>query len=525
MASPVIRSGRVGQTKSRTGSRRIRCGEEKPHCLKCTSTGRKCSYTSKLSPQRHGSPPCQLTIFSHQGWRERRAFEYYFHQAGPALSGVLDVAFWRGSVLQICRMEPAIWDAIIALSSLYERPPIHDASPFRLINSPAEVEHSYHREALVWYSRSLAAVQRRIDQGVADLTVALISCILFIAIELLQGNRPAALDLTRQGMQMIMTAMTYTRSSSKNRGSINRAILTSVIRPIFQRLDTWALITSGTSSNFDWQFDYLNSNAQLTSHNEARNVLSGIVAEMKILNIDTKRHWTLSAGTRLRDMQALRTKQGKLKDSLDHWYRSFTSLVASDHDPSGTGGASLLLMTYFSVLIEIQTCLDPDQSSYDNFEAEFTQIINHASEAISATRNPEGHQPAFTFEMGVFLPLFITALKCRFPGLRRQALSLLNEAPPAQGLFMCRPAAHAVAVLVVLEEDPSMARDVLGVSEVLVKPGCIPPVRNRIWEFNISSNADLQGRTQNWLHYSLRDFDQDEIRFSQNAMLFPGAQP
>ncbi|KAJ5649073.1 uncharacterized protein N7484_002796 [Penicillium longicatenatum] len=523
--SQTIQSGRVGRPKSKTGARRVRCGEEKPHCLRCTSTGRKCSYISTLAPQRIDSPPRQLTLFSHQGWRERRAFEYYFHQAGPALSGVLDVAFWRGSVLQICRMEPAIWDAIISLSSLYERPPIHDASPFRLINNPAEVQYTHHREALIWYSRSLAAVQQRIDHGVADLMVSLISCILFIAIELLQGNRKAAMNLTSQGTQMVVSAMTPLGHSSRSRASIDRAILISVIKPIFQRLDTWALITGGVPSNVDWSFDNLTLDVHLTSLNEARNVLNGIVAEMKIFNIDTKQHWKYPADRRLRDARNLITRQIQLNECLDQWHRSFLALATSDKDASGSGGTALLLMTYFSVRIEIQTCLDPDQSAYDKFEAEFTQIINHASIAIAATRNPEGYQPPFIFEMGVFLPLFITALKCRFPQLRRQALCLLNQAPPAQGLFMCRPAAHAVAVLVALEEDPSTALNVSGVSEVLAKPGCIPPLQNRIWEFNVSSDLDSQGRARNWLHFSLRDFGQDEIRFTQNVMLFPGAQP
>ena len=81
-------------------------------------------------------------------------------------------------------MEPTIWDAIISLNALYERPPIHE-SPLRLINGPAAVRHHSYREALVWYSRSLVVLQQRIDQGTADLSVSLISCLLFIAIELL----------------------------------------------------------------------------------------------------------------------------------------------------------------------------------------------------------------------------------------------------------------------------------------------------------------------------------------------------
>ena len=70
-------------------------------------------------------------------------------------------------------------DAVIALSALYERPPIYDSKPLSLLNNPANVRHGYHEEALVWYSRSLIALQRQINQGVADLTISMTSCVLF----------------------------------------------------------------------------------------------------------------------------------------------------------------------------------------------------------------------------------------------------------------------------------------------------------------------------------------------------------
>ncbi|KAJ5088698.1 transcriptional regulator family: Fungal Specific TF [Penicillium angulare] len=533
MTTPLAaRSGRVGRPKSKTGcdtckARRVRCGEEKPQCLRCSSTGRQCSYSLSSTPngKKTESPHQQIALYSHQGSRERRAFEYYFHKAGPALSGVLDVAFWRGSVLQICRMEPAIWDAIISLSSLYERPPIHESSPFRLINSPAEVEHLYHHEALVWYSRSLAVVQQRIDRGEADLSVCLISCILFIAIELLQGNRRGALNLCTQGIQMMNTAIrraTGSMGAVSNKAFIDRASLFSVVKPIFRRLDTWALITDGTSST-DWSFDPDPVNMQVKSIEEARNVLCNIVTDMKSLNIETKRHWNLPAEKRANNISDLASRRSSLKNRLSHWHQSFTSLPNFDQD---SGGSALLLMTFTSVLIEIETCLDSNQMTYDNFEAEFTQIIDYATTAISSTRSPEGNQPRFVFEVGVFLPLFITALKCRFPRIRRRALQLLHEAPPAQGVFMCVPAAQAVAVLVALEEEPTTALTISGTEEVLSKPGCIPPARNRIWEFNVSSDNDPEGRTRNWLHYSLQDFYDIKggLKFIQNVVLFPGAQ-
>jgi hypothetical protein len=184
-------------------------------------------------------------------------------------------------------------------------------------------------------------------------------------------------------------------------------------------------------------------------------------------------------------------------------------------------------MTYTSVLIEIETILSTDQAAYDEYEPEFQRILEYASTAIAATRSPDGTQPPFMFEMGVFLPLFITALKCRFPQLRRHALRLMmEEAPPAQGLFMCGPAASVIAVIVALEENPSMTSvQPLEVSRFLQEPGSIPPSWNRVWDFSVSSDKNSEGQMQNWLHYSIRNFDDDDegrIRFTQQSILFPG---
>lgn len=434
------------------------------------------------------------------------------------MSGDLDLAFWRGCVLQTCRMEPAVWDAIISLSALYERPPLHETPPFRLINAPAVVRSQTHREALVWYSRSLSALQQRINQGTANFDVSLISCILFIAIELLQGNRKAAVGLYNQGAQLIISA--------------DRGPWIASLGPIFRRLGTWVFIHDGSKSE-DWGLDMASPRSCFVSIDEARNALCAIVAEMKTLGNATKLHWKQAASNRKHEASVLQAKQDHLRRELGHWHDLFISFKSSDthesQDAAGSvGGASAhLLMTYTSVFIEIETILSTDQAAYDGYELEFRKILEYASTAIAATRSPDGTQPPFMFEMGVFLPLFVTALKCRYPQLRRHALQLMmDEAPPAQGLFMCGPAAHVVAAIVALEENPSMAWEgPLEICRFLKEPGCIPASQNRVWGFGVSSDMNNKGETQNWLHYSLRDFEDDDegrIRFTQRSILLLG---
>ncbi|KAJ6178486.1 Protein of unknown function DUF3468 [Penicillium mononematosum] len=256
-----------------------------------------------------------------------------------------------GSVLQICRAEPLVWDAIIPLSALYERPLIHETSPWLLINYAAAVRHQHHREAVIWYTRSLALLQQHINQGTADLMVALVSCILFIVIELLTG---------------------------------------------------------------------------------AAKVLSSCT------------------------------------NGVPDWF-----LVPRQQQPRLSPPWSPSSVVWERVFIETEAtlCLAPT--------------------ALAWTRNPEGKQPPFMFEMGVFLPPFITGLKCPFLELRCQAFRYMAQAPPVQRMFMCTPAAHMVAIRIGLEENPSnLPGTASEVYELLAQPGHIPLAQYRICNFSVSSVID-----------------------------------
>ncbi|KAJ5747087.1 transcriptional regulator family: Fungal Specific TF [Penicillium nucicola] len=459
---------------------------------------------------------------SHSGQRERRAFDYYFHRAGPALAGALDLNFWSGSVLQICRLEPAVWDAVISLSALYERPPICDSNPLSLLNNPANVRHGYHEEALVWYSRSLAALQRRINRGVADLTISMISCVLFIAIELLQGNKSAAVILYTNGARLLAS----TTCMASVTGS---ELLMTTIIPIFRRLGTHFLITTDGKLSDAVPLDQIIQREPCATINEARNRLLGLVAEWKNLNTNIKSQFT-AFNAEIHDLAALLVRQEVLEQRLNSWYASFMTLISTRHinlypDANDIDGfTSLLLMTYISILIETKASLITDEMTYDAYEYQFTQILEYAPKAINETRNLDGSQPYFMFEMGVFLPLFITALKSRFPHLRRQALRFLQEAPPVQGLCMCLPVVQIIAIIISLEESSfSISPESGTVDDWLARPGRIPAAQDRIRTFNVASEVNLQGRMENKLRYSVyASCSSGENLLVEKEVLLPG---
>lgn len=189
-----------------------------------------------------------------------------------------------------------------------------------------------------------------------------------------------------------------------------------------------------------------------------------------------------------------------------------TNLYPAADDVDGL--TSLLLMTYISIMIETKTSLIPSELAYDAYESEFAQILEYAPKAINATRNLDGSQPYFMFEMGVFLPLFVTALKCRFPQLRRRALRFLQEAPPVQGLCMCSPVVQIIATMVFLEESPGAVSSEAGtVEELLAGSGRIPATHNRIRTFDVSSDVNCEGKTENKLKYMIYASGSSEKNF------------
>ncbi|KAJ5332711.1 transcriptional regulator family: Fungal Specific TF [Penicillium brevicompactum] len=510
----------ASQFQLRVSVRRIRCSEEKPYCSKCTSTGRQCAYSAS-GPQRALVSPIPQW---HAGQRERRAFEFYFHRAGPALAGILDLTFWNGTVLQMCRLEPAVWDAVISLSTLYQRPPINDETPFSLIHSPAAVRHAYHQEALVWYSRSLAALQQRINQGVVDIAISTITCILFIAIELLQGHKTAAVALYNQGAQLLASGTPSAPSGSGFQS------LMAITNPIFRRLGAQFLISTDGELCDSWAVDYTDTNKLFTTINEARNALLGLVAEWKILNKDIKRDLGNLNQAHVPNSSAfvIQQRQLQLEARLRVWHTAFMSMMS----PRYTGiyppaqcsddSTCLLMMTYISILIETRTSLALNEMIYDEFEADFNQILQYAPSALDATRSSDGSQPDFMFEMGVFLPLFITALKCRHPQLRRRALSFLLDAPPVQGLCMCAPVVNVIATIILIEEDLYDRDRIESLISVLAGPGKQSPAEKRVVTFNVSSYLNNEGIRENRLHLATYASDAEgRYGLSETSVLLP----
>ncbi|CAG8090480.1 unnamed protein product [Penicillium salamii] len=407
--------------------RRVKCGEERPSCLRCTSTGRKCDF--KLEPIIFVNP----SLSPNTGSRERRAFAYYFEFAASSIGGGLDLDFWRTVVPQVCRHEPAVWDAIISIGALFE---CSQKGPNLFLRQvePKDLDQN-HQDVLAWYARSVSAIRRRIESGNVDAFVGLISCMLFICVEALQGDTGGAMQLFAQGVRLIMALRPMIESGAISASKAE--LLDDTIIPIFLRLAACALAIDGLPLNVLLE----NRTPELVfeSLRSARNVIVSLAVEIPMFEAKCIDHMLQTDSSVVPD--DLLAQRDILASKLESWYTAFAAMTNDSNkkiaSPEEIGTAALFFSYHEMLYVMLGTCTSMCLTNFDAFIPNFQRIVEQSAITLRASTRPDGTQPPFTFELSVGLPLWFTSLRCRDPQIRRLSLTLLRRAPPVQGFYQC----------------------------------------------------------------------------------------
>ena len=367
--------------------------------------------------------------------REERAFAFFLHKAAPVLSGALDSDFWAHLVPQLSQSEPITWNAVLAISSLYEH---HQVSPgpIELVGVPPAVD-SHHHQALKWYNKAIARFKTHIKHNPDDSSLALLSCLLFICIEFQQENIDNALTLLGQGFNLLSS------TSAENETAHEGSTIRSIVAPFLARHAVLAS-TFGTSHWFTRVEDPVpQSNMSFSTLKDARSVLYTLME---------RGHASIRmAGMRVRNQEEIEDLiplRDKLLSQFEEWESTFTRL-----DFKGSNmeicASSHLLLHHGVAVIWLSTHLSAAQSVFDQYNDQFENVIHHANIVLALNDT----QPPFTFEWGVIPPLFFVATKCRHPTIRRRALSLLKKAPAQENLWRALPTARSVEKIIALEEE------------------------------------------------------------------------
>lgn len=222
----------------------MKCGEEKPTCLRCFRAGLQCDgYAKSKDHSQRGYPrlatgkpllpkdpsravistsfsggtscstPTKKThvsvdqaLFSFpsaprfKSPQEYRFYQLFCSKVAGELSGFFPSNVWRRCVLQTAEAEPFIFDAVIAVGALHKI--ITDAPDLKDVEAHRRSNHE-HNFALERYHNSLRCMRKALVDGKMEARTALIACLLTVCFDNFYGSRDTAIFNMLSGVKLV----------------------------------------------------------------------------------------------------------------------------------------------------------------------------------------------------------------------------------------------------------------------------------------------------------------------------------
>ncbi|CAG8129848.1 unnamed protein product [Penicillium salamii] len=484
--------------KTKTGcktckKRRVKCDEGRPACRKCVSSSRVCDGygiwggggTPYGPPQSHRalSVYCTPVPAGSLGDEEQVCFDWLIKRTAKKFAGLFKSDFWETLIFQASAQEPAVRHAVIALASAHRFEQRWDprSAVSRTLNN--------ERFTLQQYNKAIRHLRANTSQTGHSLRVVLITCMLFVTLEYLRGQYQTGSAHLRYGMRLLADISTSTPHST---------MTPKILRPekdfAYNALvDTYARV--GIQSSM---FGHISSDVCFTTQDpqattpyifssllEARRSLDNHLNAIHCL----KRHfYDTRSPNNHQEMAALQTR---IQEDLELWRKAYTATITrlESHKTTGRDKSGYILLRIYHEMAKIMasTCLVPSEElemSFDCYTENFITIMsnflnmwkswtmpNLQQAGLSALTQSPGLQNilekhsntdsiiessldilenssindilqtpdcggnGFTVETGYIPPLYYTALKCRIPRVRRQAIRVLRAAPHREGVW------------------------------------------------------------------------------------------
>lgn len=350
----------------------------------------------------------------------------------------------------------------------------------------AERVRGYERVALVQYNKAIVSLGVHFKSRDRDaMRVALITCMLFICIELLRERFKTANTHLSNGLKLLSEIR---RGAGEEMKGGNELLINTELESVDDYLVEAFTRFNIHSSLFGQDTILLYTIAPHSSHAEHAIPRTFTTFRIARLYLDALINAVYNLAHQIASLPPTSPlpphfthTQSTLRSSLHNWLQTFqTSLpTLTTRHPLIAPLVTPLLHTYHTMsTIILATSLSPgDELCYDAHSVAFTSMIRLITgvwETILSSHAPLGDEipdpPGFTADMGFIPPLFFVVLKCRVGGVRREALELLGGAPHREGLWDGVMAGGVGRRVVEIEESWNGAGDEKDRGEVVV-PG------------------------------------------------------
>jgi hypothetical protein len=455
--------------------RKVKCDEAKPNCLRCTSTRRNCdgyppeAYRACSWEELLSSSAIIPAPKSGRSTREGRAFDFFLHVAAPSLSNYSDKEFWTRLVPMVCQQEPAVRHAVTAISSMYEN----------LKNGRLDaLDHPDSRFALDHYNQAMSHLTSKSN----SVFTMLFLCILFVCVEMLQKNMPAAIEHCQHGIFIL-----------------NNATMTPWIReeltPMLVRLSIFPFFFGRTITTFPSLSDLVTgTTAPYTTLEETFFALDILQARCVwlIRSSDMYRQGIMYSKDLPDDLYQT---QFKILADLNQWLIDFY-VFRETYPPACNDDKAAYLGTLMKGLVSkiwVGCALDKTEMGYDSQLASFEAVVNAAEEIISL-RPPVQvlhSKSKFTFGMGHMPLLYLVVIKCRDLTIRRKAFHAMIILATCQENLWDLSAISATGRRVI-ELEHSIGFEMFDRGELPNAQAFVPPDEMRIRDSIITKPTEAQ---------------------------------
>ncbi|KEQ61520.1 uncharacterized protein M437DRAFT_8948, partial [Aureobasidium melanogenum CBS 110374] len=386
--------------------------------------------------------------------------EFFSMRTGPALSNVLSHSFWSFSLPQLSLSEPAIRHALVALGSAHAR------FEAEATNNQAVQDAIQPDFTLRHYNESIKQLKLYLSRESQSLDIALLCCLMFISLECIYGNRLLVIDHLQKGLNMLKSSLVQDEENEASSNAIAKSIKQEV-RPLFHRLDSQTTLMGFSGSNMFNHMDKLLALSiprSFDGFEQAKTSLDLLIASSLsfIRSVHDGKHaedGSISLSGRTLQIHLL-SEFSIWKNSMANYVKSCNTFTDNDSRIEKS-----LRTQHTATFVWLARCTELDESGFDAYLPEFTAIVRWSRTLLTPISESKewclhsrlaslsvSNVPRFSLNMSSIPPLYLVAIKCRDPVIRREAISMLEEMNGREGLWDARLHAKAARRWVEVEE-------------------------------------------------------------------------
>ncbi|KAI1327195.1 hypothetical protein F5Y16DRAFT_372308 [Xylariaceae sp. FL0255] len=486
-------------------ARRVKCGEERPSCLRCVSSGRICDgygiwggggrsrpetvVLPKANPNTLSRNLSRPFAFGNLDPQEESCFRWFRYRTFVKLPLPFISPFWHTLVFQACATEPAVFHAVIALSAAHRKDTFIDDTE----KSSSDAEFM-----LLQYGKAIHHLQPHFSTNeTKSLRIALATCALFTFLEYIIGNYDAANTHLLSGLKLLAAGPRNLSYLSENHHlDRSRGFVDDWIIDTFEKLHIQAALLKQVPATF-YPGSLMSSiempSSSFRSVEEANDIMDRIL--LKVMQLE-ERCCSMCTSQSTRLPLAVPDCQESIQAELDSWldaHRSTPKTFAEGIHPFSVFRYQLLYAYHTMATIMLHACSWPGCEMFYDFQTDnFLLMLNtlvgmwkfHHDDSTMwhherMTEVPDKVSDA-TADKGWVPLLYFLGTKCRIRRLRVHALKLLDLADGhKEGAWDSGVSSKIVREVMRIEEDGSHKdldkQDEFGIFDVPSRQDLVSP--------------------------------------------------